>query len=239
MKSFESKLEAAQALNDEGKRPRDAMKAMIALRGTLPPTPKNRPYINGLEISILWMAKAAEDKEALRAQIENIMSRPNAPFAAIERFERSGHITFHFLYLGYTHPEIVTDFTLPGQVENAAPAERLALRKAAALKWGNFDFSRSESDWGMSYGDGIVEAIWGDDDLDVPVRLDALKELAHKLRGSARGNAEYCLTDLYRKRGDQTEGRKWGAACAKTYGALSQGKMHHREMLQLCQEAAQ
>ena len=237
LQEFKKKAQQIQGLSDEKGEHAQALKRYLQLRDDIGGYDIDEKYVAGLEVSIAYAARAAENEEVMKKQAGLLLAQPSRQFAAMEYFVRKGNITYVYWKTGETHAEVHDIFVIPKRLEKAkSELEKAKIFMEEALWWSGRDYGREESSWGMSYGDMYVERIYFNKQLDEKDKLRILEELHPKLKGSARANVCFCLALMCEKDGRTAAAIEYLSEAAKIFKKLGDAKSFHRNMLGRCEK---
>lgn len=234
---FRTRLVQIQSLSDQDQAHQAALDSFVTMRGRLRADSLQAEYDLGLEFSILWMGQRLKDKALIQEQITKILKRPNQRFIAIEYADSTSRpgILFRYWFDGFTHAHIATQMTLPDQLKREKDADKKAqILTEAALSGYAYAYTRLESSYGMSYGDRPVELLFADKSIPLETKYQALKALCAKLKGSAQGNAYYCLSVVSGRLKRIGEAKTYAKLGRDAFAQLDERIHHYHQMKKLC-----
>lgn len=221
-------------LNQKAWKEKD-LKLLTSLRGYLEDIPEYAPYNRGLEVSILYMADTFGKQDVLDEQTKKLLQMPNAKYVASD-----GEETWIW---GWTHPEAQLWGELPKIQSKAAYLDFLI----SLIKEYNDDQywkGTIQTSNQMPYAEKLVEELYFNshftkENISTNDKLVYLHLAQQWLSGGSLGNAQYCLSLIYKKLGDKQKALEYKNKCLTTYTNAYRKEPHTHhfgEMIRLCSQ---
>jgi hypothetical protein len=233
---FKTHLLEYQALCDNEKDFKTALKGFVGLIGKLEKSDQSVEYEIGLEFSILKTALLSGDRIFATKVLDYLNSLPNSKFIHMEKnFKDSNLYVMEFWEYGYTQPDLFFKFLHFTDYAKLSPDEKFKIIREKAIKYSNLTRGRLDGSASTTtYGDQYVELIFFDITIPNNKKYIFLNEFSNVLQGSARGNAYLSLAIISEKEGKIEKAKEYSKKCVKILEPIMNERLYNGTLLDKC-----